>query len=256
MTKLYTETTGNGPDIVLLHGWGLHSGIWQTLVAQLATAFRVTTVDLPGHGYSPVLKDYSLASLTEQILAVVPKPAAWIGWSLGGLLTLSAAIHHPTHISHAIPIASTPCFIRNQQWPGISLSLLQEFGQNLAADYNTTVSEFIRLQFLSSAHAIELKTMLKALFKRGGPSVAALTHSLKLIKETDLRPELHKIRCPTLYILGRSDALVPIAIAKQLPHWHTSSRVEIIKQAGHAPFLSHPEEVLTLLNQHLKHSNN
>ena len=51
--KLYTETLGAGPDLVLLHGWGLHAGVWESTAAELAKSWRVTLVDLPGHGRSP-----------------------------------------------------------------------------------------------------------------------------------------------------------------------------------------------------------
>jgi pimeloyl-[acyl-carrier protein] methyl ester esterase len=44
---LYTQTSGSGPDLVLVHGWGLNGGIWDTLAPLLEPGFRVTRVDLP-----------------------------------------------------------------------------------------------------------------------------------------------------------------------------------------------------------------
>lgn len=48
---LYTYTTGEGPDVVLVHGWGMHSGVWEDVVESLIDYYRVTVLDLPGHGY-------------------------------------------------------------------------------------------------------------------------------------------------------------------------------------------------------------
>ncbi|HUO80396.1 MAG TPA: alpha/beta fold hydrolase, partial [Steroidobacteraceae bacterium] len=54
--SLYRETLGHGPDVALLHGWGLHGGVFGALAAALATRFRVHALDLPGHGRSPWAK--------------------------------------------------------------------------------------------------------------------------------------------------------------------------------------------------------
>ncbi|MGB5339321.1 MAG: alpha/beta fold hydrolase, partial [Gammaproteobacteria bacterium] len=50
--NLYTHTSGAGPDLLLVHGWGLHSGIWDGLAPLLEPHYRVTRMDLPGHGRS------------------------------------------------------------------------------------------------------------------------------------------------------------------------------------------------------------
>jgi pimeloyl-[acyl-carrier protein] methyl ester esterase len=49
---LHVETFGSGPDLVLLHGWGMHGGVWGDFALRLAEHHRVHAIDLPGHGYS------------------------------------------------------------------------------------------------------------------------------------------------------------------------------------------------------------
>ena len=49
---LHIEVAGDGPPIVLLHGWGLHGGVFAPLVERLADRFTLHCVDLPGHGRS------------------------------------------------------------------------------------------------------------------------------------------------------------------------------------------------------------
>ena len=49
---LHIHTIGKGPDLVMLHGWGMHAGVWRLVSTSLAANFRVHTVDLPGHGQS------------------------------------------------------------------------------------------------------------------------------------------------------------------------------------------------------------
>ena len=70
--NLKISTYGQGPDLVLLHGWAMHSGIWGGLVDVLATEYRVNLVDLPGHGINqhvPLSDD--LNEVADLILSVV-----------------------------------------------------------------------------------------------------------------------------------------------------------------------------------------
>ena len=108
--KLKIEVRGQGPELVLLHGWAMHSGIWGGLVDVLATGFRVHLVDLPGHGINrhiPLSRD--LDELACMILSSVPQ-AIWMGWSLGGLVTLAAALAQPEKVQKAILVSATPSF--------------------------------------------------------------------------------------------------------------------------------------------------
>ncbi|NHZ69836.1 MAG: alpha/beta fold hydrolase, partial [Thermotogales bacterium] len=49
---LHVDVYGAGPDLVLVHGWGMHGGIWSDWAGELSSCFRVWVVDLPGHGNS------------------------------------------------------------------------------------------------------------------------------------------------------------------------------------------------------------
>ena len=95
MSHLYTEVRGNGPALVLLHGWGLNVRVWDGLAAALCDRFRIIAVDLPGHGRSVWLPERS--SLEEQAAQVAETVAAitaeysLLGWSLGGQIALQLA---------------------------------------------------------------------------------------------------------------------------------------------------------------------
>ena len=63
MTPLHVESSGDGPPLVLLHGWAMHGGLFATLLPSLAQQFRVHVVDLPGHGHSPPVTPYTLDAI-------------------------------------------------------------------------------------------------------------------------------------------------------------------------------------------------
>ena len=251
--SLYTETRGSGPELVMIHGWGLHSGIWDKFAPQLEASFRVTRVDLPGHGRSDWRGSTSLDEWVAAVLAVVPAPAAWLGWSLGGLLASRAAMVAPEKVAALLTIASSPCFVRKPGWQSAMLpSLLENFSAELAEDYERTLTRFLSLQVRGSAHAgAVLKTLRTTLLAQGAPDRAALAAGLEMLHATDLRPGMRDIHCPILLIMGERDTLVPVNAGIETLGLCSDARLEVIDAAGQAPFLAAPEAVADRINRFL-----
>ena len=101
--SISVEQFGQGPDLVLLHGWGMNGAVWHGIAQQLAPHYRVHLVDLPGFGNSLLADevDYSLPWLAEQVAAILPQKCHLLGWSLGGLVASQLALTHPR--SAALP---------------------------------------------------------------------------------------------------------------------------------------------------------
>ena len=60
--NLHVDSYGSGAPLLLIHGWGMHGGMWGGVAEQLAEHFRVLVVDLPGHGYSAVSSEWRVVS--------------------------------------------------------------------------------------------------------------------------------------------------------------------------------------------------
>ena len=249
---VHCETRGRGPDLVLLHGWGLHGGIWETTAARLAERFRVSVVDLPGHGRSPLCEPVTLAAFVESVAAAVPARAAWIGWSLGGLVALWAAARD-LGLARLALVAGTPRFVAGPGWPwGIPPAVLAGFARELEKDYRATLQRFLALQPRGPDQGREELRHLRALvFARGEPAIGALRGGLELLAKSDLRDELGQVGCPTVLIQGRRDTLVPVGAAEATAAALPDGRVEVIDGAGHAPFISHPARFVSALEAFL-----
>ncbi|HET9482666.1 MAG TPA: alpha/beta fold hydrolase, partial [Xanthomonadales bacterium] len=114
---MFVETRGSGPDVVLVHGWAMHSGIFAPLVKLLEARCTLHLVDLPGHGRSAEREGpLELGGTAQRLLSVLPR-ATWIGWSLGGLVCLEAARRAPEQFDALALIATSPCFVRHDEWP-------------------------------------------------------------------------------------------------------------------------------------------
>jgi pimeloyl-[acyl-carrier protein] methyl ester esterase len=251
---LYTQTTGSGPELVLIHGWGLHGGIWDSLLPLLEPHFRVTRVDLPGHGRSGWNGKAALDDMARAVLDVVPAQAALAGWSLGGMVALRAALLQPASITALALIASTPCFIRKPGWQSaMQPELLEAFASDLAQDYQRTVDRFLALQVRGAAHATEALKSLRATLHAGGPpQLAGLRAGLDVLRSADLRGEVAQLQCPTLLLMGERDTLVPCSAGQAALQLFPQAQLTVIDAAGHAPFISAPDSVANALHSFFK----
>lgn len=241
---LHIETVGSGPDLVLIHGWAMHGGIFAPLTPLLAECFRIHLVDLPGHGFSRGdTGACDLATWAGRVLDATP-PAIWAGWSLGGLVALQAALTRPSQVRSVVEIVASPCFVNTDGWThGVDLAVFTQFALGLRQNYREAIERFLALETLGSVSAqAELRELKTLVFARGEPDLGVLEQGLHMLEATDLRAALAQLAMPSLWIAGRRDRLVPSAAMRWAATQSAQSGfVEIA--SGHAPFLSHAAEV-------------
>jgi len=241
---MHVDTQGSGVDLVLVHGWAMHSGVFAPLVRELAPHFRLHLVDLPGHGFS---RDDGAtldpAECARRIARTMPR-AIWLGWSLGGLVAMRAALDRPDFVRGVVLIASSPRFVVGADWPqGVAPNVFAEFAAGLAHDYRPTIERFLALETLGSPRARDELRELKAhVFERGDPLLEVLEQALSVMQETDLREALPRLSPPSLWIAGRRDRLVPPAAMRWSARHSPDGRLVEVA-SGHAPFLRHAPEV-------------
>jgi pimeloyl-[acyl-carrier protein] methyl ester esterase len=275
MTGLHVEVAGDGPPLVLLHGWAMHGGVFASLAARLRGRRTLYVVDLPGHGLSrDSAVPLELDATVDAILAQVPD-APWCAWSLGGLFALRAALRESARIPALIMICASPRFVRGEGVPGrsapgqsapsenalsvavptdsaadgpwrygVSPEIFQSFATGLREDYRATLDRFVALEAFASDRARDaVRALRNELFARGEPPAEALARGLELLETTDLRAALPRLRVPSLWIAGRRDRLVDPRAMREAAALAPRSRFVQIEHGGHAPFLTDTEEV-------------
>ena len=245
--SLHVETFGSGPDLVLLHGWGLHGGAWGAWLEALSRRARLHIVDLPGHGLSSwPRRATTLTALASSVGEVVPDGAHVLGWSLGGIIALELARQGQRRLAGLMLVATTPRFVAGDDWPwGMSEPSLADFAERLRVDHRRTVQEFLALQTLGDEHRQQtLRALRAAVASRPEPAPEALAVGLEILRVADLRAALPGIDLPTVVIAGERDRLTPPAASARLAESMPFARYCPIRGAAHAPFLSHPREVL------------
>ena len=250
----HVEIIGQGQPLVMLHGWGMHSGVWQPLIKKLSAQYMLYLVDLPGMGNSRPIDPYHLHALADEVAQVIPGVSDVLGWSLGGLVAQRIALNQPDRIRRLILVGSTPCFVNKEGWDaGVIPANFESFAQAVNSDYKATIMKFLTLQCMNADDARSTLKQLRASFEtRPTPTQTTLQRALQILLDADLRDEVANIRKPTLLIHGDRDTLAPVQAAhwmmQQLPHGF----LRVISGSAHAPFLSHSEQFIAALNQFLE----
>jgi pimeloyl-[acyl-carrier protein] methyl ester esterase len=241
--SLHVEVSGQGRPLVMLHGWGMHGGIWQETAARLAGDVEVHVVDLPGHGMSKPAQAFALDAVVDGLVARFSQPVDVLGWSLGGIIAQRWAMRMPQQLRRLVLVASTPCFAARADWDcGMPQQTLAQFAAELENNHAATLRRFLALQLRGSENERELLALLRErLFSRGEPDMQALRGGLDILRDADLRAGLAQIRQPALLIAGERDKLTPPQASRYMAQAMPDAQAVVIEGAAHAPFLSHPD---------------
>jgi len=225
---LYKSTFGTGEDLVLLHGWGFSGRIFNNLIEEYSKKYKITIIDLPGHGKSSQINDYQ--SWYKEIIKILPSNSIIVGWSLGGLLAIKIATE--IQLKKLVLIAASPKFIQDKDWQfGIDKEIFRNFAESLEKDPIKTLKRFISLQSNSKDKLKKIKNTIES----NPPTLDGLKNGLEILMNYDLRKELSLIKSNITVYLGEKDTLIP----KEIKTWYESKGVStFILKGGHAPFLN------------------
>lgn len=243
--KLVVTSVGEGPDLVLIHGWGVSRGAWSRVLPRLACNFRVTELELPGYGVNSACRVGVFEELCAVVADALPSRAMVVGWSLGGLVALAIAARFPERVGRLALVASTPCFTQRDDWTlAMPNDTLNRFSDELVLDSEATVCRFVALQFLGVAIDKALVRGLQQAVAGQEVGAGVLEAGLGFLSKTDLRREFTGFEGDLRILLGGRDRLVPAEVGEALCDLNPRAQLRVISDAGHAPLMSHPDEFL------------
>ncbi|MEB8433770.1 alpha/beta fold hydrolase [Cocleimonas sp. KMM 6892] len=287
MKKLLVKSSGFGsssdyrPTLLLLHGWGMNSNVWKPVLPGLESHYQIHLVDLPGHGINNDVNADSMqdivALFSDLIDELDQEKVHIMGWSLGGLIAQALADKIPEKIQSLTLVASTLRFSQDESaeslWPhAMSLKVLNNFAINLHKDIEGTLKRFIALQFMGVAGSKEIQRELiqdicpaedKAASSekvpksggvtnrvkigvKSGVTSDSLTLGLKLLAESDFRNSVS--HHPQLWLFAGKDRLIPADVINDLKSLRSDAQITLLENAGHAPFMTHPDEFVSAVS--------
>jgi len=249
MLNIHVETFGKGPDLVLLHGWAMHSGIWSGVQEKLAQYFRLHLVDLPGHGLSPtpsIHKLNSLENMCEIVKEGLPESSIICGWSLGGQVAMELALCIPERVKRLILVSTTPCFVQRDDWKwGMEGDTLNLFIRNLKRDYVSTLNRFFSLQVRGGVKTSAiLRQLRKSVFQGGKLNEVGLQMGIEILFMSDMRKKIKEITRPVILLHGENDVIAYPNAARWMHEHLQRSKLVMLPHCGHTPFLSHADQFI------------
>jgi pimeloyl-ACP methyl ester carboxylesterase len=238
---------GDGPPVLLLHGWTCNQRFWEPQIEALSTDHRVLAPDFRGHGESDVpINGCTLARLAEDVhemmWALDMAPAAVVGHSMGGMVAQQLALSHPEDLSALVLVATAAADPDGQLISGRIASDAVEAGYRDAflryfpgwfpADGDPDLREWVRSQMLRTPERVALGLV-------------------EDYRDFDFRNDLPGIRVPALVVAASSDVSTAPARSQEIARLIPGAKLVTIERAGHFVHLERPREVNAALHEFL-----
>jgi pimeloyl-ACP methyl ester carboxylesterase len=240
---------GQGPPVVLVHGYPLDGAMWSGVARALSTRFRVFKPDLPGRGENPTLPagtidDY--AGFIEAILEQLPGKAGLAGFSLGGYVAFGVLRRGAANLG-ALALLDTRATADDeagQAARNVSIAAVRSGGA--AAIVDGTIGKLLSPASLQDSSLVE---RLRRIVLRQKPET--LESDLTAMRDRpDSTELLARIAAPTIVIAGVEDALTPPAESQSMAGAIPGARYVPIPAAGHLTPMERPGAVAAALSDH------
>ncbi|MEG1597466.1 MAG: alpha/beta hydrolase [Bacilli bacterium] len=222
---------GEGPDIVLLHGWGQNIEMMMPLGNQFKDCFKITILDLPGFGksdepscgitifeYNKILEEFLIRlKITNPII---------IGHSFGGRLGIIYASLNPVS---KLVLFGSPCIRENNKMSLKTKTLKTLKKVPLLGNFSEYFKRHIGSEDYKNASIVMREILVNTI-------------------NTDLSANACKIKCPTLLLWGENDTAAPLELAKKLEQLIKDAALITFPNFGHYLYLENMNPIVNILN--------
>jgi pimeloyl-[acyl-carrier protein] methyl ester esterase len=211
-------------NLVFLHGWGTDSSVWKKQISYFSNKYNIETPDI-----------FSNSILNTQYSIL-------IGWSYGGMRAIEMAAAGSGKYEALVLVGSSARFT-----DGMNPVIIKKILRGLKRDYKRTMRDCYQT-FFSESEEESGKGFIKG---QTFPDKDVAIEILQRLLVMDIRKKLQKINIPTLIIHGDKDEVCPISGGKFLNDGIAGSSIAVIKDAGHTPFYTRPDEFNNILEEFL-----
>lgn len=262
---IFYGVAGEGPPVLLIHGFGGEIWVWEKQVSPLSKRYRLFIPDLLGYGYSDRPNvDYTPALFIDSIRQFMDqlgvRRASLVGNSMGGGIAWAFALTHPERVEKLVLIDSIPPDlvpeVRNPSFRWFlairNLPLLPRLAVALHTRgmLRATLMEMVFNDRLITDAVVERQYQIG----RIAGTARVMTSTARQVEGVKrYGGALATLGRPTLIIWGEQDEVFPVAVGKQLHASIKGSELLVIKGSGHMPMWERPDEtnqaILEFLNR-------
>jgi 3-oxoadipate enol-lactonase len=239
---------GQGPAIVLVHGYPLDGAMWSGVARALSAHFRVLKPDLPGRGENPTTPDGRIGGYTDFIEAIfsqLPAPAGLAGFSMGGYVSLALMKRDPTSV-RALALVDTRAAADDEAGrAGRETAIAAVRSGGAAAIAEEMIAKLLAPGSAQNASLVE---RLKRIILRQKPET--LESDLAAMRDRpDSTDSLARIAIPTIVLAGEHDVISPPAECRAIAAAIPGARFVSIPAAGHLTPMERPGAVAAVLSE-------
>jgi non-heme chloroperoxidase len=223
-TEIYFKDWGEGPPVVLSHGWPLNADSWEAQALFLATnGFRVIAHDRRGHGRSTqTWGGNDMDTYADDLAAVVEgldlQGATLVGFSTGGgEVARYVGRHGTSRVAKLVLVSSVPPFmLKTDDNPGgVPIEVFDGLRAGSLADRSQLYKDLADGPFFgNNKEGANISQGVRDAFWLQGMTAGHRNayESIAAFSATDFRPDLAKFDVPTLVIHGSADQIVPYEV--------------------------------------------
>jgi 3-oxoadipate enol-lactonase len=244
------EFHGQGDPIVMVHGLGGTSNVWQAQAKALSQHFKVIRPDLPGSGRSRHEGKLSIDGFVQELKALFDKhsidKATLVGHSLGTLIVQHFAVKYPELVARLVLVGPVKAPADNaRQGPRDRAQKVRAEGMESIADTVVAAATSPSDQVQRSIAPAMIRELL---MRQPAEAYAASCEALSEAQE----PNQQAISCPTLLVVGADDKVGPPAVAREIASRLPDARIVEVPDAGHWLTLEQPAAVTDAIASFLK----
>jgi 2-succinyl-6-hydroxy-2,4-cyclohexadiene-1-carboxylate synthase len=257
---LHCERHGNGPPIVVLHGFTGSAHSMRGIAQPLADEYETIVPDLPGHGRSTgrAAGGYEFEQCLRDLVATLEltghERAHWIGYSMGARLALGCAVRFPRSVASLVLIGAR-AGIADEGERAARRRADESLAQRIEGDgIAAFVDEWMALPLFATQRRLGpafLEEQRRARLANDPLELAASLRGLGPAAQPALFAELARVTVPVLLVAGELDSAF-VASSRELARLLPRAEVCDIADAGHAPHLERPDAVLRVVRDFLR----
>ena len=247
--SMVMEDSGNGPELVMIHGLGGTSNSFQTVMGALGQ-YRVLRPDLPGAGRSASRPGYSgmegmIAALKNALNAAGVENAHFVGHSMGTLICQHLAANIPAMVRSLTlfgPMLEPPDAARV-----VLIDRADKARSEGMADIADTISRNSISEVSHSKSPVISAIVRESILRQNPEDYASHCEALSEAQAANHS----EIKCPTLLVVGEADPITPVEMTRKLSERIKNTREEILEGIGHWPLVEDSKNSEKLLCTHL-----
>lgn len=248
---LFYRTSGEGPLVVLLHGFGEDGTIWKRQY-ELFPKHRLLIPDLPGSGRSEAIDDMSMEGLAEAVKAIIAaattpqKGVIMIGHSMGGYVTLAFAEKYPGML-RAFGLFHSTAFADSDEKKESRRKAIRFIEENGAAAFLRTATPNLYAPQSQKQHPEWIAEHLEAVHNFLAASL--VSYYKGMIERPDRTAVLKESKVPVLFVLGHHDIAVPLRDGLAQCHLPSLSYIHFLENTGHMGMIEETEKANAILSE-------